>query len=192
MSRVASHQPDEIRQLLEAGRAVAEGFLRDKGSIPAIMLAISPEGLVLHSAASTTHPEVKDDFAGACRLLARANRAEAVVLILEAWARIAPEGGQLDANIRPSTAADRIEIVSLCAEVPGLQFCAIHNIHRSAYGEFSHLGDDQGIGGANVQGRFAAILPPTFPTDIEVRVARRVLQGFGINPDGTRINPLLN
>jgi len=43
-----------------------------------------------------------------------------------------------------------------------------------------------------MQGRFAGILPATPPTDIEVEVAKKVLRGFGINPDGTRINPLWN
>jgi len=43
-----------------------------------------------------------------------------------------------------------------------------------------------------MQGRFAGILPPTPPTDIEAEVARKVILGFGINPAGTRINPLWN
>jgi RHS repeat-associated protein len=112
-------QPEKIQQLLAAGRAVAEGFLRDNGKVPPMMLAFSDDGMILHSATSTTHPQVKDDFAGACRLLARANRSTAVVLILEAWARIAPPGGSIDTDIRPSTAPDRIEIISLNAEIPG-------------------------------------------------------------------------
>ena len=43
-----------------------------------------------------------------------------------------------------------------------------------------------------MQGRFAGILPATPPTDIEAEVARKVLRSFGINPDGTRVNPSLN
>lgn len=35
-------------------------------------------------------------------------------------------------------------------------------------------------------------LPATPPTNIEVVVARKVLRSFGINPDGTPINPLWN
>ncbi len=32
----------------------------------------------------------------------------------------------------------------------------------------------------------------TPPTDIEIKVAKKVLLSFGINSDGTRINPLWN
>jgi len=185
-------QPEKIQQLLAAGRAVAEGFLRDSGQVPPMMLAFSDDGMILHSATSTTHPKVKDDFAGACRLLARANRSTAVVLILEAWARIAPPGGYIDTDIRPSTAPDRIEVVSLNAEIPGHGYLAMHEIQRDESGKFSSLGEDQGIGTADMQGRFAGILPATPPSDIEAEVARKVLRSFGINPDGTRVNPSLN
>ena len=54
------------------------------------------------------------------------------------------------------------------------------------------MGEDRGITTTDMQGRFACILPATPPTDIEVEVARKVLRSFGINPDGTRINPLWN
>ncbi len=185
-------QPEKIQQLLAAGRAVAEGFLRDNGQVPPMMLAFSDDGMILHSATSTTHPQVKDDFAGACRLLARANRSTAVVLILEAWARIAPPGGSIDSAIRPSTAPDRIEVISLNAEIPGYGYLAMYEIQRDKGGEFFSLGEDRGTGTAGMQGRFAGILPTTPPTDIEVKVAKKVLQSFGINPNGTRINPLWN
>ena len=192
MRRSSMPQPEKIQQLLAAGRAVAEGFLRDNGQVPPMMLAFSDDGMILHSATSTTHPQVKDDFAGACRLLARANRSTAVVLILEAWARIAPPGGSIDTDIRPSTAPDRIEVVSLNAEIPGHGYLAMHEIQRDKAGKFFTLGEDRGIGTADMQGRFAGILPATPPTDIEAEVARQVLRSFGINPDGTRINPLWN
>ena len=185
-------QPEKIQQLLAAGRAVAEGFLRDNGQVPPMMLAFSDDGMILHSATSTTHPQVKDDFAGACRLLARANRSTAVVLILEAWARVAPPGGSIDTDIRPTTAPDRIEVVSLSAEIPGHGYLAVHEIQRGKDGKFFALGEDRGTASADMQGRFAGILPATPPMDIEVEVARKVLLGFGINPDGTRINPLWN
>ena len=58
--------------------------------------------------------------------------------------------------------------------------------------KFSSLGEDRGMGAADMQGRFAGILPKTRPTDIEVEVSKKVLRGFGINPDGTRINPMWN
>ena len=68
----------------------------------------------------------------------------------------------------------------------------MHEIQRDKAGKFFSLGEDRGIGTADMQGRFAGILPATPPTDIEAEVARKVLLSFGINPDGTRINPSLN
>jgi len=76
--------------------------------------------------------------------------------------------------------------------VPGCRIFCLHEIHRGKDGKFFSLGEDRGIGTADMQGRFAGILPATPPTDIEVEVARKVLRSFGINPDGTRINPLWN
>ena len=192
MRRSTVPQPEKIQQLLAAGRAVSEGFLRDNGQVPPAMLAFSDDGMILHSATSMSPPQVKDDFAGACRLLARANRCTAVVLILEAWARIAPPGGSIDADIRPSTAPDRIEVISLNAEIPGHGYLAMHEIQRGKDGKFFSLGEDIGIGSADMQGRFAGILPTTPPTDIEAEVAKKVLRSFGINLDGTRVNPLWN
>lgn len=115
-----------------------------------------------------------------------------IVLVLEAWARIAPPGESIDTDIRPSSAEDRIEVISLNAEIHGHGYLAMHEIQRSKDRKFISLGEDRGIGTADMQGRFVGILPPTPPTDTEVRVARKVLRSFGINPDGMRINPLWN
>jgi len=104
----------------------------------------------------------------------------------------APPRGSIDTDIRPSTAPDRIEVVSLNAEIPGHGYLAMHEIQRDKDGKFFSLGEDQGGGAADMQGRFAGILPATQPTDIEAEVVRKVLRSFGINPDGTRINPLWN
>ena len=68
----------------------------------------------------------------------------------------------------------------------------MHEIQRDKEGKFFSLGEDQGISAADMHGRFAGILPATPPTDIEAKVAKKVLWSFGINPDGTRINPLWN
>jgi len=68
----------------------------------------------------------------------------------------------------------------------------MHEIQRDKDGKFFSLGEDQGIGTADMQGRFAGILPASPPTEIEAEVARKVLRSFGINPDGTRVNPLWN
>ena len=65
-------------------------------------------------------------------------------------------------------------------------------IQRDKAGKFFCLGEDAGLGGADLEGRFARILPQTTPTDLEVEVAKKVLRSFGINPDGTRINPMWN
>jgi hypothetical protein len=192
MRHAPSSQPEQIQQLLIAGRSIADGFLRNTGQVPPMMLAFFEGGMVIHSAASTTHPEMKDDFAGACRLLARANRSTAIVLIFEAWARMTKLTEPIDTSIRPSTAPDRIEIISLSAEIPGHSYMAMHEIQRDESGKFLDLGDDRGTGSGSVKGRFAGILPDHPPTDLEVDLARQVLVSFGINPDGTRINAQWN
>jgi len=185
-------QSEKIHQFLAAGIAVAKGFLRDNGQVPPMMPAFSDEGLILYSAASTKHPQIKGDFAGACQLLAPENRCTAAVRILEARARIAPPGGSIDTDIRPSTAPDRVEVVSLNAGIPGCGYLAIHETQRDRDGKFVSAGEDREGRTADMQGRLAGILPATLPTDIDAEVARKVLRSFGINPDGTRFNPLWN
>ena len=68
----------------------------------------------------------------------------------------------------------------------------MHEIQRNKGGKFFALGEDRGIDAADMQGRFAGILPANPSTDIEAEVAKKVLRSFGINPDGTRVNPLWN
>jgi len=82
------------------------------------------------------------------------------------------------------TSRSSFEVISLNAEIPGHGCLAIHEIQRDNEGKFFSLGEDQGMGTADMQGRFAGTLPVAPPTNTEVKVAKKVLRSFGIAHSG--------
>lgn len=61
----------------------------------------------------------KDHFANSAALICIAHDASAVVVILEAWIKVAAPGDTLDLTERPSEALDRREVVVLSGKALG-------------------------------------------------------------------------
>lgn len=91
-------------------------MMRTTGSVPPTVIADTAEGYIFCMPTSLTDEAAKDRFAEVARLMAIAYNDSAIVMIVEAWARMPDRNGHLDTNTPPSQAPDPKEIVVLMLE----------------------------------------------------------------------------
>lgn len=132
---------------------------------------------------SLADEEQKNDFANLARLACIAWDATACVMVLEAWAKLARPGEALDTTEPPSEAMDRKEYVILTGESRQGNRQQFLPIVRYDNGKFYRLGDPEEPD-AEMQGRFAQILPPNAPD-----TATRELAQVMLEVKGARITP---
>jgi len=116
----------------------------------------------------------KDNFANTAALICIAHDASAVVVILEAWIKVAAPGETLDLTEPPSEALDRREVVVLSGEARESKRQKFLPIIRTDGGGFFGFGESDLPEFDNFQGRFAGILPPRPPAK-EMQAKARLL-----------------
>jgi hypothetical protein len=179
-----SDDPIPDRAALEALMARAEDAagraMRGLGRLPPTFLATTPAGLLTFIPSSLADARAKDSFANLARLICVGYGATAAALMIEAWMRLAPPGGQLDTDTPPSEALDRREVVLLVGETFGQQTQKFLPILRTDAGDFFGFGEYDGPQGDSFQGRFAQLMPPRPPSAEDRALARRVLDAMGL------------
>ncbi len=181
-----SPQPHPSPKTLDELLANTEHFARfcmdNSGQVTPAMFFLGDEGQGMFVPERLSDEEDKDDFATQCRLVCVAQGATACVMVLEAWAKIAKPGEPLDTTERPSEAFDRQEFVILMGESRAGNRQRFLPIIRSGNGRFFGFGEPNEPG-AEMQGRFAQILPPVAPSAELRQMARLLLQAKRSVPD---------
>ena len=142
---------------------------------PALFL-IGDKGPRLFCPPSLNSIEDKDTFATLARLLCIVHNASAMVIVLEAWMKMAAPDKKLDLTEPPSEAFDRMEVVSLMGESQEGQQQKILKIVRSGNHNFFSLVDATPKLDS-FDGRFAQILPAKLVTP-EDRVMAEAMLGI--------------
>lgn len=154
--------------------------MKRHGRLAPVMMAATPEGVILFSPDQMTDTGAKDDFANKVRLITGSYGASAVVLILESWITKAKAGEELDTETPPSESYDREEVVVLIGQAPQGNMTHLLPIHRLDNGKFWNLGDAEDMPADSFQGRFTGLLPPK-PADEKTRqMGRMLLDAMGI------------
>jgi hypothetical protein len=154
--------------------------MRNLGRVPPTLFLIGADGPVLFIPENLADDRAKDNFAATARLMCIAHAASACVMTLEAWAKFATPGEELDMTEAPSEAFDRRELVVLMGESRDGQKQKFLPIIRSDNGKFFGLGESEVPDMNEMTGRFAQLLPTKVPDDGLRQVAKAMLKVQGV------------
>ena len=165
--------------LAEADR-YARFTIKRHGRLAPVMMAATPEGVILFSPDQMTDTGAKDDFANKVKLITASYGASAVVLILESWITKANPGQKLDTETPPSESYDREEVVVLIGQSLQVNITHLLPIHRLGNGKFWSLGDAEDMPADSFSGRFAGLLPPKLVDEKTRQMGKVLLQARGV------------
>jgi hypothetical protein len=186
------HDPEQLANLASQAKDYALHMMRTTGSVPPTVIADTEEGYVFCMPTSLTDTESKDRFAEVAKLFAVACRAQALVMILEAWVRLPDESGHLDPDVRPSEATDRREMVALLLEDQSDSATLLVPIIRGEQGEFAGLADVGPPVAGDSEGRFSKLMPRHKPSSADVDKAKHQLLALGMFVENRGFDPTMN
>ena len=186
------HGQHRLEQLAQQAKDFALHMMRTTGSVPPTVIADTADGYIFCMPTSLTDEAAKDRFAGVARLLGIAYNASAIVMVVEAWARMPDKNGHLDTNTPPSQAPDRKEIVALMLEDRAHSATSLLPIIRDAVGKFTELGDPGPIPFGEAEGRFSGLMKGTSPTAEQSAQAKAALQQLRLSVVNRGFDPTLN
>ena len=189
--RTAQH-PDRLEALARQATDYALHMMRTTGSVPATVIADTDDGYVFCMPADLADEAAKDRFAEIARLLAVAQNARALVLVVEAWVKYANAAGELDTNIPPSQSADRKEVVALMLEDHSRAASSLLPILRDGAGTFLAFDSPPAVDYTESAGRFAGLMPRLKPSVREAAAAKASLLAMGMNIVNRGADPSLN
>ena len=195
MKKRPPKQIKTLENLIQQAEHYAEYMMSGSaGTVVATLMALTPEGVLMHVPARMSTEEDKDRFAKVARLIAVGYKASALAMIMEAWIVVPKRRGQkLDMSVPPSQSPDREEVVSIVAE--SFESCASRFlfIQRDSIGKFTGFGTSLMPDFSDKpEGRFGGIMPPKEPTDEIAASARNLLKAMGIAVESRGFNPELN
>jgi len=185
---------DSIR--LEALAQQATGYalhmLRNTGSVPPTAIADTADGFIFCMPPGMPDEAAKDRFADVARLLAIAHGARAIVMVAEAWVRMAEPGIRLDTATPPSQSPDRQEMVVLMLEDQTRSATGLLPILREGSGAFQKFGQSPALNFTSTSGRFTGLMPKHMPGASEVAMAKAELLKLGMCVVNQGFDPSLN
>ena len=190
-----SAAPDDstlLQALADQAKDYALHMMRTTGSVPPTVIADTEEGFVFCMPAGTPDEAAKDRFADAARMLAVAHNARALVMVVEAWVRLAKPGGQFDTETSPSQASDRQEMVVLMLEDGTSCANSLLPIMRDVFGAFVDFGESPALMFSSTAGRFSGLMPKHPQSATEVTLARAALHAMGMHVVNRGFDPSLN
>ena len=186
------YDPDKLEALAAQARQYAEHMMRTTGSVPATLIADTEDGYIFCMPSALTDETAKDHFAEVARVFAVAHDARALVMIVEAWARLPDANGHLDTEIPPSQAPDRREVVAVILEDARRCATGFIPILRDSAGAFEDFGEMPALEFGESAGRFSQLMPRTKPSARERLEAAALLEKLGFDVANRGFDPNLN
>jgi hypothetical protein len=184
--------PERLEALAKQAKDYALHMMKTTGSVPPTVIADTKEGFVFCMPSALADDAAKDRFAEAAKLFAVAYRAQALVMIVEAWVRLPDSRGHLDPTIRPSEAADRKEVVALMLEDGSVSATRLIPILRESNEAFTDFGADTPLQTGEAEGRFSKLMPRHKPSAEDCAKAKRTLFSIGMNVENRGFDPTMN
>ena len=184
--------PERLEALAKQAKDYALHMMKTTGSVPPTVIADTEEGFVFCMPSALADDAAKDRFAEAAKLFAVAYRAQALVMIVEAWVRLPDSRGHLDPTIRPSEAADRKEVVALMLEDGSVSATRLIPILRDSNEAFTDFGADTPLQTGEAEGRFSKLMPRHKPSADDCAKAKRTLFSIGMNVENRGFDPTMN
>jgi hypothetical protein len=167
-------------------------MMRTTGSVPPTVIADTNEGYVFCMPTALTDDAAKDRFAEVARLFAIAHEASALVLVVEAWAKLPDARGHLDTETPPSESPDRKEVVALMLEDHSRCATCLLPITRDETEKFSAFGDTAPLEFGESAGRFSKLMPRNKPSAREAAQAKASLLSLGMSIVNRGFDPTMN
>jgi hypothetical protein len=171
-----------LENLLQQAEHYSEYMMTgSSASVPATLMALTPEGFIMHIPNRFKNETDKEQFAKTIRLMAVGYKATAVAMISESWiVTKKSRDRELDLSVPPSQSPDREEVVAIMAESREGRAQRFLFIQRDSAGRFTGFGTSLLPQIQEIEGRFAGLLPPSQPTDEMAMAARNLLQAMGV------------
>jgi hypothetical protein len=167
-------------------------MMRTTGSVPPTVIADTKDGFIFCMPTGMPDEAAKDQFADVARLLAVAHAARAIVMVVEAWVRLAKPGGHLDTQTPPSQSPDRQEMVALILEDHSRSGTCLLPIMRDDFGKFVEFGDNTAPNFTSTTGRFSGLMPKQTHSAQEVTAAMATLNAMGMLVVNRGFDPSMN
>ena len=182
-----------LENLLQQAEHYAEFMLSGSaGMVPPTLMALTPEGFLMHVARRNSTEQDKDRLAKVMRLIAAGYKASAVATIMESWILVPKRRGQeVDLSVPPSQSPDREEVVLIAGESREGTANRFLFIQRDSSGKFAGFGTSL-LPDGKLEGRFAGLMPPKEPTDEMAATARNLLKVMGVAVEQVGFDPMWN
>ena len=167
-------------------------MMRTTGSMPATVIADTDQGYVFCMPSALADEAAKNHFAEVARLFAVAHDARALVMIVEAWAKLPDANGHLDTETPPSQSPDRKEVVVLILEDQSRNATSMLPILRDQHGAFTGFGDSGPLTFGKSEGRFSSLMPRKKPGAREAAAAKGALLKLGMTVVNRGSDPAMN
>ncbi len=173
---------ETLENLLQQAEHYSEYMMTgSSASVPATLMALTPEGFIMHIPNRFKNETDKEHFAKTIRLMAVGYKATAVAMISESWiVTKKSRDRELDLSVPPSQSPDREEVVAIMAESREGRAQRFLFIQRDSLGKFMGFGTSLLPQIQEIEGRFAGLLPPSEPTEEMAMAARNLLQAMGV------------
>lgn len=185
-------EPERIEVLGRQAKGYALHMMRTTGSVLATVIADTDEGYVFCMPSALADEAAKDHFAEVARLFAVAHDARALVMVVEAWAKLPDAKGHLDTETPPSQSPDRKEVVVLILEDHSRNATSMLPILRDQGGAFTGFGDPGPLVFGKSAGRFSALMPRNKPSVREAAAAKGALLKLGMTVVNRGSDPAMN
>ena len=186
-------EPERLEALAAQAKDYALHMMRTTGSVPATVIADTDEGYVFCMPSALADEAAKDHFAEVARLFAVAQDARALVMVVEAWAKLPDANGHLDTDTPPSQSPDRKEVVVLILEDDhSRNATSMLPILRDQSGAFTGFGDPGPLKFGKSEGRFSGLMPQNKPSAREAAGAKAALLKLGMTVVNRGVDPHMN
>jgi len=186
------HDPKRLETLAAQAKDYALHMMRTTGSVPPTVIADTSDGYIFCMPTPLTDDAAKDRFAEVARLFAIAHEVNALVLVVEAWAKLPDANGHLDIETPPSESPDRKEVVALMLEDHSRCATSLVPITRDEAGKFASFGHTASLEFGESAGRFSKLMPRNKPGAREAAQAKATLLSLGMSIVNRGIDPTMN
>ncbi len=178
--RIHAEEWRHLQELMAEADLFAKHSLQNDGKVQPTLFMHGEHGKAMFAPAEMSSEQEKNAFAAMARLACIAHGADATVFVSEAWTRFAKPGQKLDMTKPPSQCADRQEVVVMMGQTRNSCQQRMLPMERDRKGRFIGFGQEHKIHPDRMEGRFANLMPDSYPNAQSKEMAIEALARLGV------------
>jgi len=173
-----------LRTLMADAELFCTASMQIHGNVvPTALIRCPDESVTIFTSRNLPFEMAHDHFEELALYMCTCHKAEAAVLVIEAWCRIPKQGESLDLFRRTPGHDDRKEAIVLLGQARGGNQAKLLPTIRGEDATFSHLGSPLAIQASSILGHGADLICNEVPDAKTQRRARLKLHFVGVSPD---------